>query len=262
MSGKPTVVTVNLFTGYTTGHRQVAVSDEVNETLLSGELTALLGPNGCGKSTLLKTLSGFIPPLKGSIKIDGRDISSFKGNELSKVIGVVLTERVSMSNMNVRDLVALGRSPYTGFWGRLSASDRKIVDEAIKMTGIENLASRNVATLSDGERQKAMISKALAQETQIIFLDEPSAFLDYPSKVELMQLLKELARNENKTIFLSTHDLDVAIQISDRLWLMDKKLGIKTGTPDQLSENNDIGKYFNRNGLRYDNKEKRFIFLS
>ncbi|MBR7013542.1 MAG: ABC transporter ATP-binding protein, partial [Prevotella sp.] len=203
-----------------TGFREVAA--DINAELCGGRLTSLIGSNGIGKSTLLRTLSAFQPPLAGDVLVQGKSLRRYTNKELSRLIGVVLTERPALQNMSVRELVGLGRSPYTGFWGKLTAADEDIVTEAINDVGIENLQHRMIQTLSDGERQKVMIAKALAQQTPVIFLDEPTAFLDYPSKVEVMQLLHRLTRQSGKTIFLSTHDIELALQLSDILWLMSK----------------------------------------
>lgn len=154
--------------------------------------------------------------------------------------------------MTARELIGLGRSPYTGFWGRLSREDYKIVDYAISLVRIENLSSRSIDTLSDGERQKVMIAKALAQETPIIFLDEPTAFLDFPSKVEIMQLLHRLSRTTGKIIFLSTHDLELALQIADRIWLMDEQSGVRIGVPEDLSLDGSLSNFFARKGIIFD----------
>lgn len=242
----------DLVTGYKNGKSITIVSERFDATLRSGELTCLLGPNGAGKSTLLRTLAAFQPPVGGEILIEGRPLASYPDRKLSKVIGVVLTERISLDNMNVTELVGLGRSPYTGFWGRLSAHDMEVVDRAIRQVRIDDLRDRNVNTLSDGERQKVMIAKALAQETPVIFLDEPTAFLDYPSKVEIMHLLHRLSHEQGKTVFMSTHDLELALQIADKLWLMDKKLGVSIGTPEDLSLNGDMERYFEREGVIFD----------
>lgn len=249
---KETIKVENLVTGYSDRQHRIAVTDGINASLYSGELTCLLGSNGAGKSTLLKTLSAFIPPLGGKIFIEGKELSGYTDAELARVIGVVLTERPNLSNMSVEELVGMGRSPYTGFWGGLSDDDRRIVDEAIALVRIEELRHRMVQTLSDGERQKVMIAKALAQETPIIFLDEPTAFLDYPSKVEIMQLLQELSRIKDKTVFLSTHDLELALQIADKIWLIDKRHGVRIGTPEDLAISGDLAKYFARDGIVFD----------
>ena len=151
-----------------------------------------------------------------------------------------------------RRLIGLGRSPYTGFWGTLSKEDKTVVDKSIALVGIPHLAHRMVHTLSDGERQKVMIAKALAQETPVIYLDEPTAFLDFPSKVEMMQLLHQLSRQTDKTIFLSTHDLELALQIADKIWLMDKVNGVTIGTPEDLSLNGSLSNFFARKGIAFD----------
>ena len=223
MKREETIRLTGLSIGYRGKHSVKCVADGISQAIHSGELTCLLGENGAGKSTLLRTLSGFLPPLAGEISILGRPLSSYKERELATVIGVVLTEKNNLQNMTVRELVGMGRNPYTGFWGRLSADDRRKVDDALSLVGIAALSDRMVQTLSDGERQKVMIAKALAQETPIIFLDEPTAFLDYPSKVEILHLLHRLSREMHKTIFLSTHDLELALQIADRLWLMPRR---------------------------------------
>lgn len=216
-----TVVLQDLTIGYTSKGNEKVVAKGLNATLNAGELTCLLGRNGIGKSTLLRTLAAFQPPLRGSILLATSPLTALTDKELSRTIGLVLTERPDVQNMTVRFLVGMGRSPYTGFWGTLSATDEAIVDEAIRMVGIESLENRQVQTLSDGERQKVMIAKALAQQTPIIYLDEPTAFLDFPSKVEMMQLLRRLARDGQKTIFLSTHDVELSLQLADRIWLME-----------------------------------------
>ena len=248
----------DLTTGYVSQKSLVEVTTNLNAHLTSGEMTCLMGPNGAGKSTLLKTLSGFLKPIAGEIILFGKPIQDFNETDLAKLIGVVLTERLSVSNMTAEELVALGRSPYTGIWGNLSSEDHRIVDDSIILTGIENLKKRRVTTLSDGERQKVLIAKTLAQQTPVIFLNEPTAFLDYPSKAEIMLLLRKLANEERKIIFISTHDLELALQIADKAWLLDKEKGISIGTPAELSENGDIGRYFDRKGLFYD-KERRIF---
>jgi len=180
-------------------------------------LICLLGPNGIGKSTLLRTLSGLLPKLSGTIMINGRALEEYSEKELSKQVGVVLTDHPQLHNMRVEELVALGRAPYTNFFGGLSFEDKVFVDEAISLVGIDKLRGRMIRELSDGERQKVMIARALAQQTPVIILDEPTAFLDFPSKVEVMKLLRNLAHDMHKTILLSTHDLDLAVRLADTL---------------------------------------------
>ncbi|MFR9564837.1 MAG: ABC transporter ATP-binding protein [Rikenellaceae bacterium] len=242
----------NLTIGYQLKRGYKYVAQEINASVYSGELTCLLGANGIGKSTLLRSMTANQPLISGSIRYLGRELSEYSPKMLSQIISIVLTDKVNIKNLSVTDLVGVGRSPYTGFWGTTSAEDRKIIEEAIEMVGVTHLSGRMIQTLSDGERQKTMIAKALAQQTPIILLDEPTAFLDFPSKVEMMQLLHRLSRQTNKTIFLSTHDLDLALQIADRIWLMDGKSGMQMGTPEDLSLDGSLSSFFERKGIAFD----------
>lgn len=263
-----TVVLKNLSIGYTQKGNEKVVAQGLNAAINSGELTCLLGCNGVGKSTLLRTLSAFQPALGGDILLNAdqtselSSLTSFTDKQLSRMIGIVLTEKPDVRNMTIEDLVGMGRSPYTGFWGTLTANDKQIVADAIRMVGIEPLRGRMIHTLSDGERQKAMIAKALAQQTPIIYLDEPTAFLDYPSKVEMMQLLRRLAHEEQKTIFLSTHDVELALQLADCLWLMEcvphsdlqfrEPNQLSVGTPRQLADNGALSRFIERDGIIFE----------
>ena len=248
-----------LTTGYRSKRGEHVVSKQITATLQVGELTCLLGPNGAGKSTLLRTLAAFQPPLSGEMLLDGQLLQEYTAQQLAMRIGVVLTERPSIKGMRVREMVAMGRSPYTGFWGGLKAEDEKAVDEAIAQVGIHNLERRQVDTLSDGERQKVMIAKALAQQTPIIFLDEPTAFLDFPSKVEMLLLLRRLAREMQKTVFLSTHDIELALQTADRLWLMGRDTEeLIIGTPRELAATGALPRFFSGPGIVFDAEALRF----
>ena len=248
-----------LTTGYRSKRGEHVVSKQITATLQAGELTCLLGPNGAGKSTLLRTLAAFQPPLSGEMRLDGQLLQEYTTQQLAMRIGVVLTERPSIKGMRVREMVAMGRSPYTGFWGGLKAEDEKAVDEAIAQVGIRNLERRQVDTLSDGERQKVMIAKALAQQTPIIFLDEPTAFLDFPSKVEMLLLLRRLAREMQKTVFLSTHDIELALQTADRLWLMGRDTEeLIIGTPRELAATGALPRFFSGPGIVFDAEALRF----
>ena len=204
----------HLSVGYKIGH---AVVSDINLTLQSGKLASLIGANGVGKSTLLKTLTGFLPKLEGSLLLDGKDISEFSQRALARQTSIVLTQKPDVQNLTIEEIVGLGRSPYTGFFGKLHANDQQIVDESITAVGIQKLKNRMIQTLSDGERQKVMIAKALAQQTPVIFLDEPTAFLDFSSKVETFQLLQRMAHEMGKLVLLSTHDLELAVRFSDTL---------------------------------------------
>ena len=217
-------------------------------------MVCLLGVNGVGKSTILRTLAGFLPPLSGKVFIDGRDLTTFTLPQRSKVVSVVLTERFDVPYMKVIDLVGMGRSPYTGFFGTLTSEDEAIVGEAIEMVGIGSLAERTVDTLSDGERQKALLAKALAQQTPIILLDEPTAFLDFHAKVSTLRLMLQLAHETGKTIFLSTHDVEMAIQLSDALWVVQDGC-IKAGTTDMLTADGTLPRFLQAEGITYDTKD-------
>lgn len=271
----------DLTIGYAQKNNTKVVASHINATLWSGRLTCLIGSNGIGKSTLLRTLSAFQPPLEGDIMVPSIQepgansipanaqmvsLSTLSHRDLSRLIGVVLTEKPDVQNMTVYELVGIGRSPYTGFWGRLTNADRQIVEESLRMVGIESLSERFIQTLSDGERQKMMVAKALAQQTPVIYLDEPTAFLDYPSKVDMLQLLKRLAHETQKTIFLSTHDMELALQIADELWLMSAEQPsgavpshgtdspITIGTPLQLAANGTLSQFIDRPGIHLDTK--------
>jgi iron complex transport system ATP-binding protein len=258
MCAKEKIEIKNLSIGYRTKNRVRLVAENLRSTIQSGELTCLLGANGVGKSTLLRTLSGFQPPLSGEIFIARKEIRAYSKKELARIIGVVLTEKVDVRDMSVTELIALGRSPYTGFWGKLNQDDETVVKNAVSLIKIEELAHRPLQTLSDGERQKVMIAKALAQETPVICLDEPTAFLDFPSKVEIMRLLHRLTRQAGKTVFLSTHDLELALQMADRLWLMDKAKGITIGTPRELTLNGSLENFVQCEGVVFDRQTGLF----
>lgn len=215
-----TAITTNRLTVGYRGHRVV---EDISLSLPCGRLVCLLGPNGAGKSTLLRTLCGFQPPIEGTVTISGSDITTMSAAEVARLVSVVLTDRPLTPSLTAAEMVGMGRAPYTGFWGRLSDDDRRLVSEAMQTVGIDSLATRRMGQLSDGERQKVMIAKALAQHTPVIVLDEPTAFLDYPSKVAVMKTLARLAHDEGKTILMSTHDLELAAQLGDELMEIENK---------------------------------------
>ena len=222
--------------------------------LRPGELTCLLGPNGAGKSTLLRTLGGLQRPLGGRVTWQGRPLERYGARERSRLLGVVLTDRSQAGGLRVRELVEMGRYPYTGFFGRLDATDRRAADEAIEAVGMTAKADSYVAELSDGERQKAMIAKTLAQQCPVILLDEPTAFLDVASRIEIMELLHRLACLQRKTVLLSTHDVGQALRLSDRIWLLSRAEGFCCGTPEDLALSGRMDLYFGRGGLFFDRK--------
>lgn len=226
-----TAITTNRLTVGYRGHRVV---EDISLSLPCGRLVCLLGPNGAGKSTLLRTLCGFQPPIAGTVTISGSDITTMSAAEVARLVSVVLTDRPLTPSLTAAEMVGMGRAPYTGFWGRLSDEDRRLVSEAMQTVGIAPLATRRMGRLSDGERQKVMIAKALAQHTPVIVLDEPTAFLDYPSKVAVMKTLARLAHDESKTILMSTHDLELAAQLGDELMEIENK-HIRKITADEVS---------------------------
>ena len=246
-----TIQIQQLSIGYPSKRGVRVVAEGISGAIRSGELTCLLGANGVGKSTLLRTLSAFQPKIRGEVLIQGRDLSGYTDKELSRLIGVVLTEKLDIRNMTVRELVSLGRSPYTDFWGNYSKDDLQIVDESIRLVGIKDLSRRPIQTLSDGERQKVMIAKALAQQTPVIYLDEPTAFLDYPSKVEVLQLLRRICSEAGKTVFLSTHDVELALQLADTVWLMTREQGVTIGSPQQLAREGVLARFIEREGITF-----------
>ncbi|WP_277044726.1 ABC transporter ATP-binding protein [Prevotella multiformis] len=193
------------------------VVSDINAVVRSGQLTCLTGENGIGKSTLLKTLTGFLPKLGGELLLDGREVGTFSQRELARQVSIVLTQKPDIQNLTVEEVAGLGRSPYTGFFGRFHDADRTVIADALASVGIEPLRNRMIQTLSDGERQKVMIAKALAQQTPVILLDEPTAFLDFPSKAETFRLLQRMAHDRDKLILLSTHDLELAVRFADCL---------------------------------------------
>lgn len=230
----------------TIGYSGKVIARDLTAVLPAGSVTALVGSNGCGKSTLLRTIAGLQPSLGGSItpKPDARNLA------------VVLTDRIDVPALTVNDVVALGRLPYMGLAARLSAVDRTTIAHAMEMAGIAHLSLRRIGELSDGERQRAMIARAVAQDTPIILLDEPTAFLDFPSKVDTLKLLCRLAHEEGKTILLSTHDLEIAFQLADRLWLLSDD-GISEGSAEELAACGAISAIFPH--IKFDSNTLRFI---
>lgn len=249
----PTAITLrNLSVGYRVGGNERIVAQAINERLEPGVLTCLIGCNGIGKSTLLKTLAAFQPKLDGEILLGDKEIDSLSASQMARLVSIVLTDKPEVRNLSVRQLVSLGRSPYTGFWGKCNAEDWAVVDESLAMVGSAVDSGRHIGTLSDGECQRVMIAKALAQQTPIIFLDEPTAFLDYPSKIDIMTTLRQICHETRKTILLSTHDFELALQLADSLWLMEKGRGITTGTPRQLADSGSLSQFIDRGNIHFD----------
>lgn len=232
---QPVLVSHHLCVGYCPkrAERREILSN-IHVTLYAGEFVCLLGPNGVGKSTLLRTLARMQKPLGGSVTLDGVDLHRLNQRALARRLSVVLTERVESGIMPTYDLIGMGRYPHTGWNGQLTAHDHTVIRRAIALTRSETLAMRNVMELSDGERQRVMIARALAQEPAVMFLDEPTAFLDAPRRAELTGLLRQLAHDTGLAVLLSTHDIELALRTADRVWLITPDKQLLTGAPEDL----------------------------
>ncbi len=207
----------------TLGYGARTLVEGASATFARGELSALLGRNGTGKSTLLRAVAGLAHPTHGTIMLDGRAVSSLPPKEAAALAAFVSTDVVRVQNLRAYDAVALGRAPYTGWFGRLTPADHDAAARALALVGMQEFASKGLDTLSDGERQRVMIARALAQDTPIILLDEPTAFLDLPNRYEIFALLRRLAHDEGKTIICSTHDLGIALGACDTLAMIDNR---------------------------------------
>lgn len=249
----PTVLAARSLTiGYRHGRRVTALAHHLDLALQAGELVCLLGPNGAGKSTLMRTLAGLQPPLEGQIILDGVPLHRLRPRQVARRLSVVLTERVDVGNLSAYALVALGRHPYTGWTGTLTPVDEAVVAWALQAVGATHLAARSVLELSDGERQKVMIARALAQEPLVMLLDEPTAFLDLPRRVEIMDVLGRLTRDGQRAVLLSTHDLDLALRTADRLWLMAADGTLQVGVPEDLVLSGAFQRVFAGEGVHFD----------
>lgn len=245
------------------GYNDRPLYEGLNLSINTGELVALLGANGIGKSTIIKSITGHLPPLHGEVLINGKDLKQTSAKELAKLISIVTTERTMTGGLTVTEMAALGRQPHTGFFGRLSPADQQIVESSLSAVGMSQFARRNVADLSDGERQKVMIARALAQKTPIMLLDEPTSFLDVASRLEIFQLLSQLAWLQKKGIIVSTHDIATALRLADRMWVLyetaDGRRTIADGTPDQLKANGALETMFRGRHVRFDPKAGDFL---
>ncbi len=258
MNNGNTILTKDLAIGYKKGKNIKVVLNDLNIELCGGEFICLLGANGSGKSTLIRTIAGFQAPLGGEVIVDGQKIDSFSRQAIAQRISVVLTDRVAVSNLNVFDLVSLGRYPFTNWLVNLTKEDKQAIDSAIKLTGITDLLDSKIFELSDGQIQKCMIARALAQDGPIMILDEPTTHLDLNNRVEIMRLLRELAHNQNKTILVATHELDLALQMADSFLLISQN-GIQKGIPEDLILSGVLDEVFQMKG--YDLKSGRAVFL-
>lgn len=252
MTSQPQLQTIGLSAGYRNRRKEIPVITDATLTLYAGEVTCLLGANGAGKSTLLRTIAGLQPPLSGQISVAGRPLAQIPRKELAKTVSAVYTECTLAGALTVRETVALGRQPHTGFFGRLSPSDNEAVDNAMEAVGISDMADRFLATLSDGERQKSMIARAIAQQTPIMLLDEPTSFLDVASRLEISALLHRLAVERNIAMLISTHDIADAMSIASRLWLVLPDHKMTEGIPANLIADGQMDRLFRNRAIRFD----------
>lgn len=250
----------NLAIGYHgKGKKYRSVYRNINLEAARGEMIALVGENGIGKSTLLRTLARLQEKSAGSIRFRGKEQHLYSRRDYARLVSFVSTEIVNVHNLKVFDLVALGRFPHTNWLGKLNEHDRSLVIESLNLVGMNHMAQKNVSEISDGERQRVMIARTLAQDTPVIILDEPTAFLDLPNKYELIQLLSTLADEENKTVIFSIHDLNIALHQADKIWLMHPDR-IISGAPEDLILNNVFDDLFPKSRLHFDKRKGDYLF--
>ena len=248
----------DLCIGYMSKKQDTKIANNLNVSLQQGELVCILGKNGIGKSTLLRTLTKVQPKLSGEIILKNKSLEKHSISELSKSISLVLTEKIPPSNLTVYELIALGRQPYTNWLGQLTLEDKNEINFAIEQTNLQNLVHKRCDELSDGQLQIVMICRALAQNTEIIILDEPTAHLDIQHKIETFKLLQNLAHRLNKTVLISTHEIQLALQMGDHLWLMTNQ-GLIAGKPKSLIEEDHINQLFDANIIHFDKDSHQFF---
>jgi iron complex transport system ATP-binding protein len=247
--------------GYVSGKETTILLPPLDARAYKGELIGIIGRNGIGKSTLLRTITGLQQPLGGSVSYSGKDIHDFSRIDLAQKVGFISTEVVKVSNMTVYDLVSIGRYPYTNWLGKIDTRNHEIIMKSIEMTSMSAFCNKYIGELSDGERQKAMIARILAQDTDIMIMDEPTAFLDIASKYEILHLMHQLTRLSGKTIIFSTHDLQMAISQSDKIWLI-LESQLKEGAPEDLMINGDFEYLFESSSVNINSVDGSFSFVA
>jgi len=252
------LTTSNLCVGYSSKKEIKTIASNINLSLKKGELIALIGANGIGKSTLLRTLIGIQPPLSGDVILNGKNISEYDSISFAQNLSIVLTEKLPASNLTVFEIIALGRQPYTNWLGNLSENDIWKINEAMELTQITSLAEKNHYEISDGQLQNVLVARALAQDTPLIILDEPTTHLDLLLKVSLFKLLKKLAKETNKCILFSTHDIDMAIQISDEMIIMTSENVVQDQPCNFISKGN-FNTLFKDDHIAFDSEKGKFI---
>ncbi|MCP1995788.1 ABC transporter ATP-binding protein [Flavobacterium sp. HSC-61S13] len=254
----PILEAKNLTVGYTSKSQKQIIASAIDFQLYPNKLISLLGLNGIGKSTLLRTLSGVQPLLDGDIYIDNKALNNYTQADLATLISVVLTEKIPKNQLTVYELVALGRIPYTDWIGNLKDTDLAMIQMALTATETLQIQHKTITQISDGQLQKVLIARAIAQDTPIIILDEPSTHLDLYNKIMLFKLLKRLCQTHNKCILFSTHDMDLALQMSDELLLM-RPQGLLHGATDAIIESDVLDRLFDDPSIRFNKEQKRFI---
>ncbi|WP_299530214.1 ABC transporter ATP-binding protein [Ulvibacterium sp.] len=254
----PILYTRGLTIGYRTKHDVLELEKDLNIKIHNGELVCLIGPNGCGKSTLMRTIAGLQKPLEGDTVISEVDVKKIKPHQYARLLSLVLTDKINVGGMKVMDIVSIGRYPYTNYFAKLGPKDYEIIERSLDNVHLNEYKDRFFHELSDGEKQRVLIAKALAQDTPLIMLDEPTAHLDLPNRVEIMNILKRLAKETNKAIFLSTHELDLALQTADTIWLMNREENMKSGTPEDLVLSGMFEQVFKSNAFRFDKHSGAF----
>ncbi len=249
----------NLTTGFNPGKRDEKILHKgLNLILKPGETVCILGPNGAGKSTLLRTLLGYQGAMLGEIFFGEQPLSKLSIKELSKIVAVVLTEKIDDFYFTAYEVVMTGRYPYGSLTGKLTDKDITIIHQALEKVGVNWLAHQNFYKLSDGEKQKVMIARAIAQDTPFIFLDEPVAYIDSPSRIGIMQLLRQLSAEMNKGILMATHDLDSALQYANHLWLLGKDGKWEKGRPEDMVSKGYINAFFDNENVSFNTGNQRF----
>jgi iron complex transport system ATP-binding protein len=257
-SKNPILTSSNLCVGYSSKKEIKTIASNINLTLKKGELIALIGANGIGKSTLLRTLIGIQPPLSGAVILNGKNILDYDSISFAENLSIVLTEKLPPSNLTVFEIIALGRQPYTNWLGNLSDNDISKINEAMELTQITSLADKKHYEISDGQLQNVLVARALAQDTPLIILDEPTTHLDLLHKVSLFKLLKKLAKDTNKCILFSTHDIDMAIQISDKMIIMTEENVVQDQPCNFISKGN-FDTLFKDEHIAFDSEKGKFI---
>jgi iron complex transport system ATP-binding protein len=248
----------DLTIGYRKGNIQLKILEKLSARLHKGEMVCLVGENGVGKSTLLRTISGVQQPLSGKVLINQRPLEEISSMDLARTISLVLTDRIYAGNLSVKELVALGRYPYTNWLGKLRKEDHQKIDWALEITGTKYLEDQLISELSDGQFQKTLIARALAQDSDMIILDEPTAHLDIVNKITILKLLKDLASNTGKSILMATHELELSLQVADFIWMAYSKEKMIIGTPEDLIINGSFNRMIDHDAIHFDDLHGRF----